>query len=126
MGLRVAAGWLILPLLEAGDNKLTVFKTTGEPEKEFTGREREREKRLEEKKRKKKDGLSIVSGKGMMRLTQREIAGVRMRPVVRALQQAERGRGKHTQSRAHTHTHKTFSMSAGCGRSCVEPAASAW
>ena len=43
MGLRVAAGRLILPLLEAGDNKLTIFKTSGEQERWLTGRKEESE-----------------------------------------------------------------------------------
>ena len=146
VGLWVAAGRLILPLLEAGDNKLTIFKTSGEQEEVAHGekereryrwRDRERgEERVggRKKERKEKDGSSVCSvrGGGMMRLTQREIAGERMNPVVRALQQAERGRGKHThahthtRTHTHTHTHTTFHISAGCGRSCLEPAASAW
>ena len=43
MGLWVAAGRLILPLLEAGDNKLTIFKTSGEQERWLTGRKEESE-----------------------------------------------------------------------------------
>ena len=86
VGLLVAAGRLILPLLEAGDNKLTIFKTSGEQEEVAHG-EKERvryrwrdgergEERVrgERKERKEKDGSSVCSvrGGGMMRLTQRE------------------------------------------------------
>lgn len=76
------------------------------------------------KKKRKKDGLlSTVSGKETMRLTSREIAREGLCPVVRTLQQAERSRGINTQ---YKHTHTTFPISAGCGRSCLEPAVSAW
>lgn len=61
--MRVAAGWLILPQLEAGDNKLTIFKTSGEQERWLTGRkkgkyrwrrESDGEKRKEKRKKERK------------------------------------------------------------------------
>lgn len=53
----VAAGWLIPPLLEAGDNKLTIFKTSGEQERWLAGRKKERG--IDKEKEREKKGKMV-------------------------------------------------------------------
>lgn len=84
--------------------KITSWPYLGHLENKRAGSHRGTKRRTDKEKqtetgesREMKDGLmSIESGKGMMRRTLREIAAERMYHVVRALQQAEWGRGKRT------------------------------